>query len=85
MGLDLADYDTEAGGLKIVASKGNKARTVYLGSGAKAAMTGWNKVRGDEPGPLLYRNRKGGKIIPQRLTDQAIWVIFDKPFFIDLI
>jgi len=78
--LDLADFDTETGGLKIVASKGNKARTVYLGNGAKAAMTGWNNVRGDEPGPLLYRIRKGGKIIPERLTDQAIWIILEKRF-----
>jgi len=80
VGLDLADYDTESGSLKIVASKGNKARTVYLGNGAKAAMTGWINVRGDKPGPLLYRIRKGGKIIPAGLTDQAIWVILEKRF-----
>ena len=78
--LNLADYDTETGGLKILASKGNKARTVYLGNGAKAAMTGWINVRGDAPGPLLYRVRKGGKVIPERLTDQAIWVILEKRF-----
>ena len=78
--LDLADFDTETGGLKIVASKGNKARTVYLGNGAKAAMTGWISIRGDAPGPLLYRVRKGGKIVPERLTDQAIWVILEKRF-----
>ena len=78
--LDLSHFDTETGGLKIVASKGNKARTVYLGNGAKAARTGWITVRGDTPGPLLYRIRKGGKIIPERLTDQAIWVILEKRF-----
>ena len=78
--LDLADWDFETGGLKIVASKGNKARTVYLGNGAKAAVTGWTTVRGDAPGPLLYRVRKGGKMILERLTDQAIWVILEKRF-----
>ena len=78
--LDLADYDTETGGLKIVASKGNKARTVYLGNGAKAAITRWINIRGHPPGPLLYRVRKGGKIVTQRLTDQAIWVILEKRF-----
>ena len=78
--LDLADFDTETGGLKILASKGNKARTVYLGNGAKAAMTGWINVRGDDAGPFLYRIRKGGKIIQERLTDQAIWVILEKRF-----
>ena len=78
--LDLADYDTETGSLKIVASKGNKARTVYLGNGAKAAMTGWISIRGDAPGPLVYRVRKGGKMVADRLTDQAIWVILEKRF-----
>jgi len=78
--LDLADYDSETGSLKILASKGNKARTVYLGNGAKAAMTGWINIRGDKAGPLLHRIRKGGKIIPERLTDQAIWVILEKRF-----
>ncbi|MBW8004099.1 MAG: tyrosine-type recombinase/integrase [Planctomycetes bacterium] len=78
--LDLGDYDTETGGLKIVASKGNKARTVYLGNGAKAAMTGWINLRGDDVGPLLYRIRKGGKMVAGRLTDQAIWVVLEKRF-----
>lgn len=76
--LEVDDWDAESGGLRIIASKGNKARTVYLGNGAKAAMTGWINVRGDDLGPLLYRIRKGGKIIPERLTDQAIWVILEK-------
>ncbi|MBW8004044.1 MAG: tyrosine-type recombinase/integrase [Planctomycetes bacterium] len=80
VGLNLADYDGDTGSLKIVATKGNKARTVYLGNGAKAAMTGWIKARGDMAGPLLYRIRKGGKIIPECLTDQAIWVILEKRF-----
>ena len=78
--LDLADFDTESGGLKIIASKGNKARTVYLGNGAKAALQGWINVRGDATGPLLYRVRKGGNIVSERLTDQAIWVILEKRF-----
>ena len=66
--------------MRIVASKGNKARTVYLGIGAKLAMTGWIDVRGHAAGPLLYRIRKGGKIVEERLTDQAIWVILEKRF-----
>ena len=37
-------------------------------------------MRGDAPGPMLYRIRKGGKIILERLTDQAIWVILEKRF-----
>ena len=78
--LDLAHYDTDAGGLRILASKGNKARTVYVGNGAKAALSGWVNIRGTEIGPLLYRIRKGGNIIPERLTDQAIWVILEKRF-----
>ena len=41
-------------------------------------MTGWMVVRGPEAGPLLYRIRKGVRIAPERLTDQAIWVILEK-------
>ena len=78
--LDLDDWDFETGGLKILASKGNKARTVYLGNGAKAAVAAWINVRGEMAGPLLYRIRKGGKIIQERLTDQAIWIILEKRF-----
>ena len=78
--LDLADWDAESGGLRIVASKGNKARTVYLGNGAKAALVGWIGARGDGLGPLLYRIRRGGNIVEERLTDQAIWVILEKRF-----
>ncbi len=37
-------------------------------------------MRGDTAGPLLYRIRKGGRIIPERLTDQAIWYILEKRF-----
>ena len=78
--MDLAHWDSENGGLKIVASKGNKARTVYLENGAKAAVVGWTAVRGGELGPLLYRIRKGGTMVPEWLTDQAIWVILEKRF-----
>lgn len=78
--LDLVDFDSESGSLRIVASKGNKARMVYLGNGAKAAMSGWINLRGDAAGPLLYRVRKGGNVIPERLSDQAIWVILEKRF-----
>ena len=78
--LNLADYDPTTGSLKILAAKGNKARTIYLGNGAKAAVDGWINLRGDAAGPLLYRVRKGGEIIPGRLSDQAIWVILEKRF-----
>ncbi len=43
-------------------------------------MTGWIEVRGDAAGALLYRIRKGGKIISERPTDQAIWFILEKRF-----
>ena len=76
--LNQSDFESETGGLKIFAGKGNKSRTVYLGNGAKAAVDSWIKVRGEEVRPLLYRVRKGGHIMPERLTDQAIWVILEK-------
>lgn len=78
--LNLGDYDPETGGLRVFDSKGKKGRTVYLGNGAKAAVTGWTEVRGGISGPLLYRVRKGGRVISERLTGQAIWVILEKRF-----
>ena len=45
-----------------------------------SAVEGWINVRGNAPGLLLYRVRKGGNIVSERLMDQAIWVILEKRF-----
>ncbi len=75
--VDLTDLDRETGALK-VRGKGNKERAVYLTNGGLDAVLDWIEVRGDEPGPLLYRIRKGGRIVPERITTQAIYHILKR-------
>jgi len=72
--LDLADHDEEARTLTI-RGKGNKERLAHVVNGAAAALADWLTVRGDEPGPLFYRIRRGGHIQQERLTTQAVYHI----------
>ncbi len=51
---------------------------VWLADGALGAARAWVGVRGDRPGPLFWRVRRGGHIEEARLTDQAILVILEK-------
>lgn len=70
--LDLDALDPETGALKVL-GKGNRERTVYLTNGGLDAVLDWVAERGYEPGPLLFRVRKGGTIVRARLTTQAIY------------
>lgn len=76
--LDASDYDTATGALTIRHGKGNKARTVYLKNGSRAAVEDWLTIRGTDSGPLLYAVRKSGALEPQRITGQAILYILRK-------
>ena len=75
--LDLADYDPGAGVVR-VRGKGNKERRVYLTGGGTAALADWLAVRGPAPGPLFRPVNKGGRIVPRRLSAQAIYAILQK-------
>lgn len=75
--LDLTDWERTADRLR-VCGKGNKERLVYLVTGAKLALADWLTVRGEASGPLFYRILKGGSVVPERLTTQAIYVILKK-------
>jgi len=70
--LDLADYNTETGELIVRHGKGNKAREVPLGD-ARRALDDWLKIRGNEPGALLWPVNKGGKLSNRRLSPQATY------------
>lgn len=72
--LDLADLDT-AKGVLTAKGKRNKVRTVPIQNGALAAVNDWLQLRGEAPGPLFYRVRKGGKVEAARLTTQAVYHI----------
>lgn len=76
--LDAGDYNPETSELVIRSGKGNKARAVYVGNGAGAAMRDWITARGNEPGALFYAINKGGKIIPRGITGQAVYNILER-------
>jgi site-specific recombinase XerD len=76
--LDLADYNPESGELRVRAGKGGKERIVYATNGARAALEAWLEVRGTQPGALLQPVDKGGRVLPRRMTDQAVLYILRK-------
>lgn len=76
--LDLADFDAAAGSMQVLAGKGKKVRTVYLPSGALAAVQAWIKVRGTDKGPLICPVMKGNHVKVRRMTDQAVMAILLK-------
>lgn len=69
--LDVEHWDPTEESLRVV-GKGNKERKVFLAAGAVAALNNWLARRGGAPGALFTRVIKGGTIIHERLTEQAI-------------
>jgi len=56
-----------------VRGKRNKERLVYCDNGAEAALRDWLAIRGDDPGPLFWSGRKGGRLNRgSGMTPQAI-------------
>jgi site-specific recombinase XerD len=76
--LDLSNYQPSFSKLEIRSGKGNKDRIVYLNQLAEVKLAFWLKVRTSKNGPLFLRIDKAGKLIWQRLTDQAVMSIFAK-------
>jgi len=76
--LDLSNYQPSFNKLEIRSGKGNKDRIVYLNQIAEAKLASWLEVRTSKNGPLFLRIDKVGKLIWQRLTDQAVMSIFAK-------
>ena len=77
VGLDLLDVNLRTGKVTII-GKGNKERELYLPDGSMEALRRWLDLRGSNEGPLFYRIRKGGKLVPSRLSDQAVLTILAK-------
>jgi integrase/recombinase XerD len=75
VGLEVADYDREAGTLK-VRGKGNKERLAHLGDASQAALEAWLSVRGFASGALFVAINKGGRLIYGRgMSGQAMLYI----------
>lgn len=71
------DFDSETGRL-IVRGKGNKERTLYLNNGSLQAVRDWVEVRGNTSGRLLCAIDKGGGVKHKGLSQQAVYLIFQK-------
>jgi len=75
--LDYADYDAEAGQVKIK-GKGKKERIAFLPVGAAEALADWLAIRGDQSGALFVAVNKGGALGSNRPTTQAIYNMLQK-------
>ena len=76
--LQLSNFNQETNTLT-VKGKRNKTRTVPIEDrGAIDALSDWLYLRGGVPGALFTRIRKGGNILADQLSDQAIYSILQK-------
>jgi integrase len=72
VGVDLEDFDSVRGAVRVV-GKGGKERNVFLAVGAADAITAWIAVRGSEAGPVFHPVRKGGAIARgKRMAPQSV-------------
>ena len=69
----LGDYEPSNGRLTVRLGKGHKARMAYLGSTFRAVVNRWVAIRGDQPGPLLARITRGGRITNRGISPQSIY------------
>lgn len=74
--LDVGDFNSETGELRIRSGKGHKARLVYLKNGGALAVRAWLRIRGSCPGPLFCPVNKAGRLDLRQMTPQvALFVI----------
>ena len=66
------DYDTDTGCIILRDRKNGDDDTVYIDNGGKESLDKWVAKRGDFPGRMFTRVRKGGKIFQDALSRQAI-------------
>lgn len=76
--LKIEDYDT-TGKVLSVEGKRRKQRSIpFEDSGALNALADWLTMRGEWPGPLFVRIKKGGKIQREGLTEQGIYHVLTR-------
>lgn len=77
--LNLADYESATGTLRVRQAKRNKEYLAYVAQdGAQRAIADWLAVRGAETGPLFWPITKGGTLIPRRMSTQAVYNLLIK-------
>lgn len=70
--LDVEHFDP-TGQITIRRGKGRKDRLAYVSNGSLDALNDWLAIRGTQVGPLFWPINKGGRLLPQRLSEQAIY------------
>ena len=70
--LDLADYDAEAGRLRVI-DKGNKERAVFIGNGPGTRSTAGCACVAESPARFSCRSTATGAYCPPRLTEQTVY------------
>ncbi|MEW8000535.1 MAG: tyrosine-type recombinase/integrase [Candidatus Thiodiazotropha endolucinida] len=75
--LRMEDLNLEKREVKVL-GKGNKQRKAFLDSGTIDALKDWIQYRTDGNGPLFVRVRKGGQLVFNKLTEQAIYEVIRK-------
>lgn len=78
--LDLDDIDWNQEVL-VVRGKGNKERMAHLPGQLVPRLKKWVFVRGEEPGPLFTRIRRGDNLVLRRLSAQAVYDILKRRQF----
>lgn len=73
--LTVADYNPAESMITVRGGKGGKDRTVYLPESAVEALSDWLDIRGDTPGALFTRIRKGDNLSLEGISNQAIYDI----------
>ena len=58
--------------------KANLRRRHALPAKIRRALERWLVFRGDAPGPLFNPVNKGGRVVPRRLSQQAIYIACQK-------
>nr|WP_321303085.1 tyrosine-type recombinase/integrase [Alcaligenes faecalis] len=70
--LDLKDINFETETLRVM-GKGNTERLMPIPSQLMPRLKQWIFVRGDRPGPLFVRIRRGDNLVLARLSAQAVY------------
>jgi integrase len=72
----LDEESIQPNGAVRILGKGRKLREVFLPLSTIPFLAAWRMVRGNEPGPLFFRGRRGGKIVPgRRLSPSGVWEV----------
>ena len=71
--LEIRDFNPKGWELLIRKGKRGKSRKVYLPTEVRAFVEKWLSVRGNEPGSLFCRIRRGGHLHLGQMHPDAIW------------